>query len=273
MIYIFVTYITIMTAIEIQEMGIYVKMMSDEIRKNNTTGGVDRLPNYTPTDDKPSIPNVTIEQLTDMIKPPLSVVKDAVGIVHDISTILVKCNIGHIHRHYTSDIIQIGYLRDCKTCTRKDKRLTAAREAFETVFMAPFVVKDNIPGVIYNPRLGITYRRVESTEKSEAKLINDGIEIQMWGYTEKYLVLKSLRSIAASAVCKQYILPDGTTINSKLIKTSYKNAKGKYVLPPLPWTTEHAKSVGIDPVYILDDDLLSIENCVVGYDHIRQTYK
>ena len=88
-------------------------------------------------------PELTIEQIISMIKPPLMPFRDASGILYDNSTIVIRCPRAHIHKYYISDVIAAQDRLACITCASGTIFMITVREFAELLLGAPFILSSS----------------------------------------------------------------------------------------------------------------------------------
>jgi hypothetical protein len=93
--------------------------------------------------EAPTPPEITIESISAMVKEPLMPLRDINGIVHDTSTIAIKCAHGHIHKYFIKDILKDnGTSLKCITCSSGNKFMIMVRELAENILGLPFALND-----------------------------------------------------------------------------------------------------------------------------------
>lgn len=182
---------------------------------------------------------ISINDVIKRVRPPLSVMYDAQGVIHDNSTIALKCDKNHIHRYYIKSVMNGAR---CLTCSHGNNFTTMVRNYFESMLGAPFI----FDGVRFiNPRLkiAIVCNNFGGVDRIDAGEIT---------------TLTIHKTTSVRKLAKAYSLLGRPTP----VRAIYKKM-------PLPFTRELARvqsnsfkiSVGSDEQMVDDHESLCFENC------------
>ena len=62
--------------------------------------------------------------------------------IYDASTIVARCDVGHLHKYFIRDIVNNESLTSCTTCSVGNKFTTLVRTTVEAVLGVPFIYND-----------------------------------------------------------------------------------------------------------------------------------
>ncbi len=206
--------------------------------------------------------DMTIDQIINMIKPPFIPVRDTSGIVHDKSTIAIKCIHMHMHKYYVHDIIRLDGQLECATCSSGNLFTSTVRELIESILCAPFVASTVrwVPGprtIEYmNPFLKIILLCCMSRGDDSASTINGFLLIKFCHTTS----LKKIKLTAYKYLHNYHMLTENQRTQISLLSP----APAKpifYKKDPLAFSPELACMMTSKQLNIVDDESLYFENC------------
>jgi hypothetical protein len=199
--------------------------------------------------------SITIDDYISRIPPLLAPVKVNGEYVHDNSTIVLKCKLGHIERHY---VVSLQGSK-CASCTGATKGAREARSILEKILCSPFVLVAGSSPVEYtNPLLKI---RLLYTKDSTSHISSiDGYIVLSVGGTKSTLKLK--QKIYGLLLSPLMIARLSTAQQDTI--ASILDGPRAYLLSPLPYTRELAASIGIHEYpLLLPCTALNLEECIV----------
>ncbi len=79
---------------------------------------------------------ITAEQIAEQVPPGLVPMRDARGILYDVSTMAIICDRSHAHRYFLADV---NNTLKCRTCSAGTLRTQQIIMSAESVFGAPFI--------------------------------------------------------------------------------------------------------------------------------------
>lgn len=220
----------------------------------------------------PATPQITIDDIAAMIKPPMFPLQDQNGFVHDVSAIAARCERGHIHKYFLKDIIADSGIKRCHTCSSGNKFMIMVRETAERVFGLPFILTESQMGnntIEYtNPILKITFICARSPGEDTLTMVGDNALLKIHPTSS----LKKIKDIICTQLSEHPTLSDEQKMRVIALKP-VKTAKKKiYQKDPLPFTPALAtlNSAGAENpllaqmemnVITSDPQQLCLENC------------
>jgi len=139
-------------------------------------------PVFTETLETPAIvlPAITAKEIAVLLKPPFIPLQDANGFICTDSMLAAKCQFGHIHKYYFTEIMAKSKIQGnlkCITCDSGNRFTTKCRLQAENLLGVPFILSDNVPvnlsSCYYNPLTGITVHCIK--QSANGTTIEEGI--------------------------------------------------------------------------------------------------
>lgn len=228
-------------------------------------------------------PVTIINNVTHLIRPPLQPVYRNGALIHDSSTIVIRCNIGHIHKYYLSDIIKTGDCSKCVTCCVKNKFANMVRSVLEKYTGLIFIFLDkglaatsniltkDIPYYeFYNPLMKlyiVCYTKNQDIcgEKYNDKIeeIDDKLLISFYHTDSPAKIKKTTYKFLCSYQDRfSKYWAKISRMGGAHEQHAKKRRTKQFTKTPLPYTLEFASSTENPHIKnIIADDKLYIENC------------
>jgi hypothetical protein len=185
--------------------------------------------------------DITIDTIVANIKLPMIPIKDDKGaIIHDSSTIAIKCGSGHIHKYFIKDILSphLASGLKCKTCTSGNKFSTLVRTEAEKLLSGPFSLNgknlSSEPAIEYfNPLLKIAVACARMPGENSATRVGEYTLVIIRPTQSQ----KKIRSVLSEQLMKfsEFISAE---LREKLKPTP--KVKNVFQREPLPYTYETA---------------------------------
>lgn len=215
-------------------------------------------------------PQVTIDNIAEMIKPPMFPLQDQNGFVHDVSAIAARCERGHIHKYFLKDIIADSGIKKCYTCSSGNKFMNMVRETAERVFGLPFIITENQNNTVEytNPILKITLICMRTSGEDTLTMVGDNALLKIHPTSS----LKKIKDIICMRLSDHPALSDEQRMRVLVLKPVKTARKKIYQKDPLPFTPALAalNSAGAENpllaqmelnVVTADPQQLCLENC------------
>lgn len=186
-------------------------------------------------------PQYTIDDVVAKIIPPFAPLRDKFGVIHDNSTVAVRCQYGHIHKYPVERVLNFG-VAACTTCSSGPKFDNYARRLLELTLGVPFAICS--PHTYYNPALGITLAC--SNVPADAK----GLVIRVYETKSE----QKLLTIFREALRGHPPLTDEQLKGLGLVEKPLARSN-------LPYSPALAELMGAKTLDVEDDDLLYFERC------------
>lgn len=224
----------------------------------------------------PVAPEMTIDGIIPLIKPPLAPLKDARGYIYDVSTIAVVCPRKHVHKYYIKDIMVSA--PKCLTCSSGNKFSATVRELIENTFGAPFILNEKKIDVesncveYINPQIKIAVSCCRIAGEDTAAENTGVVLVKLHPTTSLKKIKESLYILLVKHrdTLSEDIIEKVRTLHA--MTRVYTVAPSKiYTKEPLPYSHDlaavqlsHTKANPIMAqmqMNIIDDEKLCLENC------------
>jgi len=182
--------------------------------------------------------DVDLQSIIDKILPPFAVLRDDRGVVHDATTVAVKCRTGHLHKYLLRDIQAAG-LTKCATCNTGNAFTTMARNNIENILGVPFVKVDSARGLditFNNPLLKIKLVCAKVNGADDCTMSDGVFSLKIHKTTSE----KKIRESIFNFLRKYEGLPE--QYRAKLYPPA--KAQEPYIKNSLPVSPELAKLIG-----------------------------